>query len=209
MSMLVMILTAYGRASSMMVQCLVSRLLFCFFVPSSHRPGEMILTSKSFSKIRFDMLLLFGAGFAIANAFTASGLSLVLGEQFGKLQESMSDFGFVFAITFIVCYFTEMTSNTATSSILIPILLSVAVDTETNPYLLGLPVTIASSLAFMLPIATPPNTVVYATDKVSFWDMIKAGFWLNNIGVIIVSCMVFVTGNVFTDLNTFPDFAQP
>mmetsp|Transcript_6490 Transcript_6490/g.7421 ORF Transcript_6490/g.7421 Transcript_6490/m.7421 type:complete len:550 (+) Transcript_6490:210-1859(+) len=187
------------------MSCLAATVLF--FLPSEKRKGERILTAESFNHIRFDMLLLFGAGFAIANAFTVSGLSIVIGDLFSTFVNELSPFATVLMITFVVCYFTEMTSNTATSSILIPIMLGVATTTETNPYLLGLPVTLGASLAFMLPIATPPNTVVYSTGKVTFADMMKAGFILNNIGIIVVTGTVFSTGNIFTDLQDFPAFA--
>lgn len=204
------------------IACLAALILF--FVPSleakedvaedigtedksiRERPHKMVLTQKAFFKIRWDILLLFGAGFALANAFNSSGLSLIVGEQFRGFAD-LPDFGFVFMITFVVCFLTEIVSNTATVTILVPILLQVAVDIQRNPLLLGLPATVATSLAFMLPIATPPNTVVYASGKVTFADMMQAGFFLNLIGIMVVTCMTFISGNVFEGILEYPPWA--
>ena len=110
-------------------------------------------------------------------------------------------------ITLIVCFLTEIVSNTATVTILVPILLDVAVNIQRNPLLLGLPATVATSLAFMLPIATPPNTVVYASGKVTFGDMMKAGFALNLIGVLTVTSFTFISGNIFEGITSYPPWA--
>lgn len=188
------------------IACLGASILF--FIPSRKRPSEKILDGRAFNTLPWGVLLILGAGFAIANAFSVSGLSQLIGEGISSFT-SLSDYGLVFMITTIVCYVTEVVSNSATSTIFLPIIFAVAVQNEINPLLLALPATVATSLAFMLPIATPPNLTIFATGKVSFWDMIKAGFFLNILGILVVSSMSFGTVRVIDpNIETFPSWAN-
>ncbi|CAK9083492.1 Sodium-dependent dicarboxylate transporter SdcS (Na(+)/dicarboxylate symporter) [Durusdinium trenchii] len=187
------------------VACIGAFLLF--LIPSAERPGEKILDEDAFNHLPWGILLLFGAGFAIANAFASSGLSLEIGTALGSFAD-LSAFGLVLLITTFVCFLTEVTSNTATATIFLPILIGVALNEEINPLKLLLPATVATSLAFMLPIATPPNAVIFATGQITFWDMIKAGFFLNIIGILVVSCFTFISGASFGDLTEFPEWAN-
>jgi sodium-dependent dicarboxylate transporter 2/3/5 len=102
---------------------------------------------------------------------------------------------------------TELTSNTATAQMILPVAASVSVAIGLNPLLLMITVTLASSMAFMLPVATPPNTVVFASGKLKVSDMVKAGFLLNLASVIIISVIVYLLGSILFSLQIFPDWA--
>jgi len=187
------------------VACFGAVLLF--LIPSAENPGKMILDEDAFSHLPWGILLLFGAGFAIANAFQASGLSAELGELLGSLTD-LSPFALVFCISCIVVLTTEVLSNTATISLYLPIVLTLAVENKINPLLVGLSTTIATSLAYQLPTATPPNAVVFATGRISFFDMIKAGIFVSWAGIFINSSFVFITGRSLTNLEEFPSWAN-
>lgn len=188
------------------VACLSAFLLFV--IPSAANPGRMILDEDALNHLPWGILLLFGAGFAIAEAFSVSGLSAEIGGALSGLGD-LNPVALVFIITTLVCYLTELTSNTATASIFTPILLEVGVQNQLNPLLLVLPATVATSLAYMLPISTPPNAIVFGTGKISFWDMIRTGFFINPIGIVVTVAFTFITGPTLAgDLNSFPDWAN-
>ncbi len=103
-----------------------------------------------------------------------------------------------------------MTSNTATVETLLPILAGLAISIETNPLLFMLPATIAGSLAFMLPVATPPNAIVFGSKRISVIQMAKTGFVLNMIGIVLVSVITYYLGTFIFDISAgvFPDWAR-
>ena len=106
-------------------------------------------------------------------------------------------------------FLTELTSNTATTEMLLPILAGMAIAVKINPLLFMIPATMAASLAFMLPVATPPNAIIFGTNRIRMTDMMRTGFVLNLIGVIIVALAMYFWGqSVFDiDMNVFPDWA--
>ncbi|MDH5478489.1 MAG: SLC13 family permease, partial [Nitrospinota bacterium] len=129
--------------------------------------------------------LLFGGGFALAKGFEVSGLSVWVGSNL----EFVSSFHPVLVLV-IICLFstflTEFTSNTATAQIMLPILASLAVAAGFNPLFIMIPATFSFSFAFMLPVATPPNAIVFGAGRLRIVDMAKAGLAMNLIGVIVV-----------------------
>jgi sodium-dependent dicarboxylate transporter 2/3/5 len=133
------------------------------------------------------MLLLFGGGFAIADAFTATNLSDWLGNCFSGVFSGQPTLVLVIGVCTLVTFLTEFTSNTATINTLLPILAAMAVELKFDPRVLMIPATISASCGFMLPVATPPNAIVFGSGKVPMRSMISYGLILNFLGVIYVT----------------------
>ena len=131
-------------------------------------------------------MILFGGGLSLAKAINSSGLGQWLGEAFILVIDFEPWILVLLIITFII-FLTELTSNTATTSTFLPIAASIAVALSVSPSSIAIPLVLASSLAFMLPVATPPNAIVYGSGKLTIKNMIKAGFVLNLAGIIFIS----------------------
>lgn len=162
-----------------------------FLMPSGENRGAL-LDWETASDIPWGMLLLFAGGIAIAKAFMVSGLS----EQMGALLAGLSTFP-VWALMLCVCLFvtflTEFTSNTATATLLMPILATAAIAAGIDPKLLMMPAAISASCAFMMPVATPPNAIVYSANKFHIKDMAREGFALNIMLALIISFVCYFT----------------
>ena len=138
------------------------------------------------SKIPWGMLILFGGGIAIAKAFVASGLSSALGDVLSGIATWHIVF-MIGALCFAITFLTELTSNTATTTLMMPILAAAAIAADIEPALLMVPAAMSASCAFMLPVATAPNVVVYSTGAFPIKTMAREGGALNMIGVFIVT----------------------
>jgi len=152
-------------------------------------------------KLPWGILLLFGAGMALAQGFDTSGLAIWIGNQLTYL----SDVPLVILILILIAsvnFLTEVTSNMATTAMLLPILVSLAVVLDLHPYYLLVSATLAASCAFMLPVATPPNTVVFGSGLLKIEDMFKKGLWLNLISIIILTFTIYYVLPYFWDLIT-------
>ena len=167
-----------------------------FTISGRDRQGnrKKLLDWESAKQIPWEILLLFGGGIAISKAFTASGLSEFVGNS---LQSNLSDWP-LFLIIIIICtlvtFLTEITSNTALTTLLMPILAVMATAFDIPPAYLMLPAAMSASCAFMLPVATPPNAIVYSQNYFPVSTMAKSGFVLNIIGVILISlAMLFIS----------------
>ncbi len=156
----------------------------------TRQPGFLMDWRTIEAKTPWGVLLLFGGGFALANACTTTGLSNWMGDGIAQRIGEMGTLGQMLSVTALVNVLTEFTSNTATASTLLPILHKTALALEIDPRLLMLPATISASCAFMLPIATPPNAIVFSSNRLKVSDMLLAGFWLNIISIFLVT---FVT----------------
>jgi sodium-dependent dicarboxylate transporter 2/3/5 len=180
-----------------------------FMIPSKTQPGTFLMDWKAAEEIPWEIILLFGGGFALASGFKESGLSLWFGHQLEWLG-GMHPLILIICISFLVTFLTEITSNTATVETLLPILAGLAVSIETNPLLFMLPATIAGSLAFMLPVATPPNAIVFGSKRITVIQMAKTGFFLNIIGIILVSVITYYFGTFIFDIveGVFPEWAK-
>jgi sodium-dependent dicarboxylate transporter 2/3/5 len=130
--------------------------------------------------------LLFGGGIAIAKAFDASGLSTSIGSLVDRLQD-WPTLAVIGTLSLLVTFFSEFTSNTATSNILMPILAAAAVANKLDPAWLMFPATLSNSLAFMMPVGTPPNALVFGTGRVRIVDMVRYGLILNLASTAIVT----------------------
>jgi len=160
-----------------------------FIIPSKKK-GEGLLVWEDAVKLPWGVLLLFGGGIALAIGFDSSGLAEWIGSQLSMLQGAPV-FILVLIIVASVNFLTEITSNLATTTILLPVLAALAVVTDVNPFLLLVSATVAASCAFMLPVATPPNALVFGSGYVKMSDMIKTGVWLNVISIVVLTLIVY------------------
>ena len=166
--------------------------ILLFMLPISWKKHEFTLNWKWASKIPWGVLLLFGGGMSLSAAFKASGLSEAIAQAFTGIQ--VAPVLLVLLLAIVVMILTEFTSNTAVANIMIPVMAGVAAGLSMNPFILMMTVAVASSLAFMLPVATPPNAVAYGTDYVEMKDMVTAGWFLNLIGIILFTIFLFTLG---------------
>ena len=179
---------------------------FILFLIPSKNERTRLLTNEVFAKIPWGIILLFGGGFALAKGFAVTGLSLYIGEQLSGLS-SLPHFIMIIIVATTISFLTELTSNTATTQMILPILASVSIAMGMNPMLLMLTATLSASMAFMLPVATPPNTIIFASGRIKIFEMAKAGIALNMIGIIVVSIIVYFLGTMIFDLGTMPNWA--
>lgn len=163
----------------------VAMAIATFLIPA--RKGEMLMDWRTASRLPWDVLLLLGGGLCIARGFKASGLDIALGEQLAVLFEGNSEWVVVAGTALFVCVLTEVTSNTATAAVLLPVLGAAAVHAGISPLLVMAPATIAASAAFMLPVATPPNAVVFSSRRVPVPVMARTGLWFNFLLVALIT----------------------
>jgi sodium-dependent dicarboxylate transporter 2/3/5 len=153
---------------------------------------DHLLDWKTARDIPWGILLLFAGGIAIAKAFGSSGLAAVIGQQMEQLTSGMSPLMIIAIICLTVTFMTEVTSNTATTTLLMPILAASAVAAGVEPSMLMIPAALSASCAFMLPVATPPNAIVFGgSDHITIPQMVRHGFVLNIIGVIVVTAVCY------------------
>ncbi|MFT7689233.1 MAG: sodium-dependent dicarboxylate transporter 2/3/5 [Candidatus Azotimanducaceae bacterium] len=161
-----------------------------FIVPNGK--GGSLLNWESANKIPWGTLLLFGGGIAIAKAFVVSGLSAQLGEALSGIAD-WNLILMIAAICLAISFMTEMTSNTATTTLMMPILAAAAIAADIEPALLMVPAAMTASCAFMLPVATAPNTIVFSTNSIPIKTMAREGVILNLLGVIIVTLVCSIS----------------
>jgi sodium-dependent dicarboxylate transporter 2/3/5 len=150
--------------------------------------GGRLLHWESARKIPWGVLLLFAGGISIANAFVQSGLADVLAQQLHGLV-TLPTWLLLLSMCLSVTFLTEVTSNTATASLLMPVLAATAVATDMNPMLLMVPAVLSASCAFMLPVATAPNAIVFGSGRIRIKEMARAGFALNIIGAFVITAV--------------------
>lgn len=167
--------------------------LLLFLIPAKKSGSGMILSWNEAKKIPLQVIFLFGGGFALAYGFNESGLSQYLAGQLGKVS-GIHILLLVSLICFIMIFLTEISSNTATTQLILPILIVLTGTINAPPYLLLIPATIAASYAFMLPVATPPNTIIFGSERVNIQSMVKAGIVLNIIGIVLITLFIFTLG---------------
>ena len=153
--------------------------------------GGRLLRWEAAGKIPWGVLLLFAGGIAIANAFVQSGLADNIAQELGRFLD-LPTWALILCMCLAVTFLTEVTSNTATSSLLMPLLAATAVASDTSPMLLMVPAVLSASCAFMLPVATAPNAIVFGSGKVRIKDMARAGFMLNLIGAVVITTVCLI-----------------
>ncbi|XP_044142598.1 LOW QUALITY PROTEIN: solute carrier family 13 member 2 [Bufo gargarizans] len=172
------------------------------------RPPPPILDWKTVNeKMPWNIVLLLGGGFALAKGSEDSGLSTWLGDKLTPLQ-SIPHVAIALVLCLMVATFTECTSNVATTTLFLPILASMAKAIHLNPLYIMLPCTLSASLAFMLPVATPPNAIAFSYGQLKVVDMAKSGFVLNIIGVLVITLAINSWGFYMFDLGKFPTWAN-
>ena len=160
--------------------------MLLFILPSGDTKQRRLMTWEDVTRLPWGVLILFGGGLSLAAAVSDSGLALWLGEQLAPLN-AWGTAVLVVASVALVIFLTELTSNLATTATLLPVMGAIAIQAGVPPIVLTVPITIAASCAFMLPVATPPNAIVFSTGAISIPQMVRAGIFLNIIGIIIVS----------------------
>ena len=185
----------------------IAMALLLFALPAKSTHGRL-LDADDLNKVPWGVLILFGGGLALAKGFGVSGLSAWAAQQFEVLLHDSSSLVVVMSTVGFITSLTELTSNTATTSTAIPIMASLAQGINVHPLLLLIPTALAASCAFMLPISTPPNAIVYGSRRVPILKMVVAGVWLDILSVIILTVLVFSLGNwVFGLLGELPNWA--
>lgn len=163
-------------------------LLFLF--PSKTEKGRALITWQETSKLPFGIILLFGGGFALAKGFELSGLSTWLSTQL-KFTPDTNIYVLIFFMCILITIISEFASNVACIQLMLPILIVIQHSMNINPLLLMIPATLASSLGFMLPVATAPNTIVFGSNRLKVNDMLKAGLILDIIGILLITLSIY------------------
>lgn len=183
-----------------MIALIAGLSLFMFSVKNN--PSEKIMSWDDAVKLPWGILLLFGGGLAIAAGFQESGLATWIAKSMTNLN-GYPIFIILLVVIVAVNFLTEITSNLATIAMLLPILAPTAIILDIHPYLLMVGATLAASCAFMLPVATPPNAVVFGSNYLKISDMVKVGFMMNIISIVIIILVVYFVLPLFWDFNAF------
>lgn len=165
--------------------------LILFLVPSKKNKNEALLVWDDAKKLRYDIILMFGSGFALAYGFEVSGLSVWLSQNLAGLK-GVSNIVLIFGICVVVTIISEFASNIASIQLAIPVMIALQKDLNISPLLLMMPATFAASLGFMLPVATAANTIVFGTKQIDIKDMFKVGIVLDIIGIILITVMCYL-----------------
>lgn len=165
--------------------------ILLFLIPSRVNPGEALLIWEDAKKLRYDIILMFGSGFALAYGFEISGLSTWLANSLHILK-GVSPLWIILGICIIVTIISEFASNIASIQLAIPVMIALQRDLEVPPLLLMMPATFAASLGFMLPVATAANTIVFGTKEIRLRDMLRVGIVLDILGILVITCMCYL-----------------
>lgn len=187
--------------------------ILMFMIPARKRNGqtEFLMDWKTAEKLPWGILLLFGGGFALAGAFKSTGLSEFLGKEFSTLIKGWSPWLIVAGTAFLLTFLSELTSNVATVVTVVPMLAQTSVEIGLDPRLVMIPATIAASCGYMLPVATPPNAIVFGTNYIPLRKMLRYGFALDLIGVVLITLAAFLlmVPQMGISLDSIPDWAIP
>jgi sodium-dependent dicarboxylate transporter 2/3/5 len=174
--------------------------LLLFMIPSKDRPKEMLLTWGKVRELPWGILLLFGGGFAIAGGFNSSGLSTIIGNVIANIGID-SPLIIIIIVCTILTFLTELTSNTATTNLILPILAKASAVLGLDPRILMIPATLSASCAFMMPIASPTQAIVFGSGHVKIKQMIRAGILFNLLGIIIVTGVFYLLAKFVFGIN--------
>jgi solute carrier family 13 (sodium-dependent dicarboxylate transporter), member 2/3/5 len=163
----------------------ITMALLLFIIPSQTEKGRALLTWKEASKLPYEIILLFGSGFALAKGFELSGLSNWLANHLNTLNEVPILYT-ILIICVIVTVISEFASNVASIQLMMPILISLQLITSIDPKLLLMPAAFSASLGFMLPIATAPNTIAFSSGHIRVKEMVTVGFFVDLIGILLI-----------------------
>jgi sodium-dependent dicarboxylate transporter 2/3/5 len=157
-----------------------------FLLPSGSKEDPLLLRWEQVQKLPWAILILFGGGLSLANAVSQTGLAAWIGDSL-HLVASLPGPVLVIIVATMIIFLTELTSNVATTATFMPVVSAIAIEAGVDPIVLLVPVTFAASCAFMLPVATPPNAIVFGSGLLTIPKMVRAGIALNIIGIVLVS----------------------
>jgi len=181
-----------------------------FFIPTKDRSrgDQRIMGPDVIPRLPWNIVLLFGGGFALAAGFQRTGLAQLLGDQF-QAMSSLPTFALILLVCLTITFLTELTSNTATTEMILPILAAIAVATDTHPLILMIPATLSASCAFMMPVATPPNAIIFGSGRLTVGEMARVGIVLNLVGALFIAGVVYTLGPVIFDIDpsVLPEWA--
>lgn len=180
-----------------------------FMIPSKTVKDDFIMTWNDAQKLPWEIILLFGGGFALASGMKASGLADWCGQQL-VFFEAVHPFVIILVITLLITFLGEFSSNTAVVETFLPVLAGLALTLNINPLFFMIPATLGASMGFMMPIATPPNAIVFATKRIKMSQMMRAGFVLNILSVVVISLFMYFLGAIVfgIDLSQMPDWVN-
>jgi len=197
-------LTMVSRIDDTIIAIIAGVVLF--LLPASKEKKRALVTWEEAVKLPWGILLLFGGGLALAQGFKISGLAEWIGGQM-TLLDGVALIVLLSVLVAAVNFLTEITSNLATTAMILPILAPLALTIGVHPYILMVGATVAASCAFMLPVATPPNAVVFGSGYLKISDMVKVGIWMNIISIILLTLITyFILPNIWDfDPSVFPE----
>ena len=166
-----------------------------FLIPSANKNDPYLMKWETMSKLPWGLLILFGGGLSLASSVAQTGLADWIGESLVVLGGA-GTIVLVVVITTLIAFLTELTSNTATTGTFLPVVAALAIGISVDPLIFALPATLAASCAFMLPVATPPNGIVYGSGYIRIPEMVKAGFVLNIIGIVVLSILALIVAPI-------------
>jgi sodium-dependent dicarboxylate transporter 2/3/5 len=167
--------------------------LSLFFVPAGDKEGTCVLNWEWASRIPWDVLILLGGGFALAAGFRTTGLSAWFAQWLSELN-GLPPVAMVVSVCAVMTLLTELTSNTATAAVMLPILAATAAKVHIHPYVLMIPATLSASCAFMLPVATPPNAIMFGSGCLDIPTMARTGIVVNLLGLALITFILFSVG---------------
>jgi len=174
----------------------ITMALLLFLIPSKSEKGRAVITWDEASKLPFDIILLFGGGFALAKGFDISGLSNWLAAQLYFTSET-NIYVLIFGLCVLVTIISEFASNVACIQLVLPVLIVIQQTMNVHPLVLMLPATLASSLGFMLPVATAPNTIVFGSKRLRVNDMLKSGLLIDIIGIVLITFASYFISKIY------------
>jgi sodium-dependent dicarboxylate transporter 2/3/5 len=167
-----------------------------FILPTDWSERRFTLSWHEAVRIDWGTLLLFGGGLALGGAMFRTGLAEVLGRELVSFTGARTEVGLTVAFTVFAIYFTELTSNTATATMLAPLAIAAAQATGVSPVPIAVGCALGCSMAFMLPVATPPNAIVYGSGRVPMTAMARTGFWLNLAAAVVIPTGVLLMAHL-------------
>lgn len=183
--------------------------LVLFVLPAGDGKGGALIEWKHALRLPWGVLVLFGGGLSLAAAVVSTGLDQWIGDQVGTIAGVLPLIGIVVLVSVVILLLTEFTSNTATAATFLPLVAALALSLGENPLMLAVPAALAASMAFMLPVATPPNALVFGSGHVTIPQMATQGVWLNVAAVVVISTLGYAVLTTFfgVEVGTIPDWA--
>ncbi|RST88335.1 DASS family sodium-coupled anion symporter [Aquibium carbonis] len=183
--------------------------LLLFLVPAGNGGGTALIEWRNVLRLPWGVLILFGGGLSLASAVSATGLDRWIGDHLGMVAGNLPLIATIAISALVILLLTEFTSNTATAATFLPLLAALAISLGENPLILTVPAALAASMAFMLPVATPPNAIVFGSGHVTIAQMVRAGIWHNLAGLVVLVVLAYALLTLFFGVSAgeTPDWA--